>query len=52
MRACPRVRREVYVGEGMGAGTRIEVEYFEHWDDSEIIFPEDVYDNEESDERR
>lgn len=44
LRACPRVRREVYIGQGAGAGTRIEVEYWEKWDDSNVIWPEDAWD--------
>jgi hypothetical protein len=43
LRACPRVKRQVWLGNG----NRIEVEYWERWDDSEVIYPEDVYDTEE-----
>ena len=46
-RACPRVKRKRFVGEGMGVGNLVEVEYFEHWDSSEVIWPEEVFDEEE-----
>jgi hypothetical protein len=45
LRRCPRVKREVFLGQGAGMGSRIEVEYFAHWDDSEVIWPEDVFDD-------
>lgn len=47
LRACPRVRRQVWAVQGPGAGELAEVEYFEKWDDSEVIFPEDVFDDED-----
>lgn len=43
-RACPRIRRQVWVGQGSGAGNRVEVEYWEQYDDSAIIWPEDAFD--------
>lgn len=51
-KACPRIRREVFVGQGAAAGVRTEVEYWQdgHWDNSEIIFPEDVFDLESGEE--
>ena len=48
-RACPRVRRQVWVGQGASAGTRTEAEYWETYDDSAIIWPEDAFDPEDSD---
>lgn len=48
-RACPRVKRKVFVGEGMSVGNLIEVEYWEKWDSSEVIFPEEVWDEEDDD---
>lgn len=47
LRACPRVRRQVWLGQGSGAGTRIEVEYWQsgQYDDSETIYPEEVFDD-------
>ena len=47
LRACPRIKLQRWIGEGAGTGNRIEVEYF-HWKDvdySEVIFPEDVWDD-------
>ena len=41
MRACPRVKRQVWLGNG----NRVEVEYWQQWDDSEVIWPEDVFDD-------
>ena len=49
LRACPRIKLQRWIGQGAGAGTRIEVEYF-HWKDvdySEVIFPEDVFEEDE-----
>lgn len=44
--ACPRVKRMGF----MGNGNCIEVEYFPLWDESNTIYPEDIYDDgEESD---
>ena len=39
LRACPRVKRIVTLGNG----NRTEVEYWPQWDDSETIWPEDVF---------
>lgn len=43
LRACPRIRRQVWIGNG----NRIEVEYWQdgQYDDSETIYPEDVFDD-------
>lgn len=46
-RACPRVKRQVWVGQGSGTGNRIEVEYWETWDESTTIWPEDAFDDED-----
>lgn len=46
LRACGRIKRQVWIGEGSGAGNRIEVEYWETWDDSDVIYPEDAWDPE------
>jgi hypothetical protein len=45
LRACGRVRRQVFLGQGAAAGNRVEVEYWEKWDDSEVIYPEEVYED-------
>jgi hypothetical protein len=44
LRSCPRIRRVTTIGEGQAVGNRLEVEYWEKWDDSEVIYPEDVWD--------
>ena len=41
-RACPRVKRKVIT-----SGNTAEVEYFGTWDDTWVLFPEDVYEDEE-----
>jgi len=41
LRACPRIKREVKLGNG----NRTEVEYWAQWDESNTIYPEDVYDD-------
>jgi hypothetical protein len=45
--ACPRIKRQVWIGNG----NRIEAEYWQdgQWDDSEVIYPEDVFDTEPED---
>ena len=50
-RACPRVRRQVWLRTGAGAGERTEVEYWPEYDDSMIIWPEDAFDPEDADGR-
>jgi hypothetical protein len=41
LRACPRIKRQVWTGNG----NPVEVEYWQQgqYDDSETIYPEDVY---------
>lgn len=43
LRACGRVKRQVFVGQGAGAGNLVEVEFWKKWDDSEVIYPEDAF---------
>jgi len=43
LRACPRIKREVKLGNG----NRTEVEYWDKWDESSTVYPEDVYDEEQ-----
>ena len=45
LRACNRIRRQVWIGQGAATGVRTEVEYWPEWDDSETIYPEDVWDD-------
>ena len=49
-RACPRIRRQVWIGQGSGAGTRIEVEYWRTYDDTGVIWPEDAFAPDDDDE--
>ena len=50
-RACPRIKRQVWIGQGSGAGNRVEVEYWPPgWDDTGVIWPEDAFDDEDSSE--
>ena len=51
-RACPRVKRQVWLRTGAGAGERTEVEYWQTWDDSSVIWPEDAYDPESTEDAR
>lgn len=44
-RACPRVKRKV-----LASGNTVEVEYFRKWDDSWVVFPEDIHDDSEDDD--
>jgi len=46
MRACPRIKAQ----EWLGNGNRTKVEYWEHWDDSDVIYPEDVFDEPDKEE--
>lgn len=48
LRACPRVKRKCFHPNG----NLIEVEYwsYQDYDDSETIYPEDVWDEEETDD--
>lgn len=45
LRTCPRIKRQVWIGNG----NRVEVEYWprSEWEDAEIIWPEDVFDDPE-----
>ncbi len=43
LRACPRIKRLVLIGEGQSVGNRVEVEYWEHWDESNTTYPEEVW---------
>lgn len=42
-RACPRIRRQVWIGQGSGAGARTEVEYWKDFDDEGVVWPEDAF---------
>lgn len=46
LRACPRVKSQEWVGEGAGTGNRTRVEYWNYRDVdwSEVIWPEEVFD--------
>lgn len=44
LRACPRIKRQVWLGNG----NRTEVEYWRDYDDSAVIYAEDLYDEEEN----
>lgn len=46
-KACPRIKRKVFHPNG----NLIEVEYFRHWDDSDVIWPDDAFDPEDANER-
>ena len=45
-RACPRIKRQVWIGQGSSAGTRTEVEYWRTYPDDGVIWPEDAFDPE------
>lgn len=45
-RACPRIRRQVWSANGT---VRTEVEYWARWDDSEVFWPEEIWDEEDDD---
>ena len=49
-RACPRVKRQVWLRTGAGAGERTEVEYWAEYDQAGVIWPEDAYDPEDASE--
>jgi hypothetical protein len=44
-RACPRVKRKTFHPNG----NIVEVEYWQDWDDSEVFWPEEIWDDEEED---
>ena len=46
-RACPRVKRQVWLRTGAGAGERVEVEYWQEFDQAGVIWPEEAYDPED-----
>jgi len=48
-RACPRIKRQVWLRTGPGAGERTEVEYWDTYPDEGIIWPEDAYDDDTED---
>lgn len=47
LRACPRIKRLVLIGEGQSVGNRVEVEYWEHWDETNTTYPEEVWSEDE-----
>ena len=49
-RACPRIKRQVWLRSGPGDGQRTEVEYWEKWDESSTIWPEDAFDDEDAED--
>jgi hypothetical protein len=51
-RACPRIKRQVWVRAGPGDGQQLEVEYWRTFDDSAIIWPEDAYDMDDPEDAR
>jgi hypothetical protein len=50
LRACPRVKSQ----EWLGNGNRVKVEYWPDgsWDESAVIYPEDVYDDSPEEEEK
>jgi len=48
-RACPRVKRQVWLRSGPGDGQRTEVEYWNEFDQTGIVWPEDAYDPSDDD---
>lgn len=48
-RACPRVKRQVWLRTGPSDGQRTEVEYWRTWDDTGVIWPEDAFDDDPED---
>lgn len=51
-RACPRIRRQAWIGQGAAAGTRTEVEYWRTYDDTGVIWPEDAFAEDEPEDAR
>jgi len=52
-RACPRIKRQVWIRTGPGDGKRSEVEYWPPgWDDTGVIWPEDAFDEDDSSEEQ
>ena len=46
-RACNRVKRQIWLRTGAGAGERVEVEFWPDWKQPGVIWPEDAYDPED-----
>lgn len=44
-RACPRVKRIVFNDKG----TILEVEFWENWPTNDVVFPEELYEDEPED---
>ena len=51
-RACNRVKRQVWLRTGAGAGERVEVDYWEKWSQPGVIWPEDAFDPEDAEDAR
>ncbi len=49
-RACPRIKRQVWLRTGAGAGERTEVEYWKEFDQSGIVWPEDAWDPDDAED--
>jgi len=49
-RACPRIKRQTWLRTGPGAGERTEVEYWATYPDEGIIWPEDAYDEDDTED--
>jgi len=47
LRACPRIKRLVLIGEGQSVGNRVEVEYWPDWNESNTTYPEEVWEEDE-----
>ena len=47
-RACPRIKRQVWLRVGAGAGERTEVEYWQEYSDEGVIWPEDEFDEDDA----
>ena len=43
-RACNRVKRQVWLRTGAGAGERTEVEFWPEWEQPGVIWPEEAFD--------
>jgi hypothetical protein len=49
-RACNRVKRQVFLRTGAGAGERTEVEFWPEWKQPGVIWPEDAYDPDDAED--
>ena len=47
-RACNRVKRQVWLRTGAGAGERTEVEFWPEWKQPGVIWPEDAFDTDDT----